>query len=281
MNPRIRKNRFLPMNFTHVVRWLLLWAVLLVGAVTPAGPVMAQEESFASYWKLTFDFENSFNGNLHIDMGYDDGAGGVMAQALVSRDFVVACQRVGSVSLVSGAARFTGGYLACQLDVKRAMMESVAACQQVDAKCSIALDDNHLYPHLHMAAQVYSTTWGNTPLFYHQDARYTALVGTSSTQLATTLTNMGAIDSALAAPPPIINNWHTYRSAYDCNPCAMSFDISGASQVVPVGPDMQVSFYTPQSTIYIGYDPASGAVIPVNSAIGFLSIDPPNAGSGG
>jgi hypothetical protein len=61
----------------------------------------------------------------------------------------------------------------------------------------------------------------------------------------------------------------------------MSFDISGASQVVPVGPDQQVSFYTPQSTIYIGYDPVSGAVIPANTAIAVLAIDPPNAGTGG
>ena len=43
------------MNITHVARWFLLWAMVLVGAVAPAGPVMAQDESFSSYWKLTFD----------------------------------------------------------------------------------------------------------------------------------------------------------------------------------------------------------------------------------
>ncbi len=269
---------------SSVIRWLLLLMLTVVGILTPAGPARANAEDFASYWKLTFDFNgSSFNGNLHIDMGKNDGTGGVAAPALLSRDFPVACQRVGSVSLAGGSAIFNGGYLQCELDVKRAIAEVMLACQQIEPSCEIAVDDQHIYPHLHMAASVYSTATGIAPLFYHPDARYAAIVsgtGLGDASLKARLTKMGTIESTLAAPPAL-NHWLTYQAAYDCNACEMNFGISGVTQTVPVGPDMQVSFYTPQSTIYIGYDPDSGNVIPSNTAIDFLSIDPPNMGNGG
>ena len=268
---------------THAAfRWLILLALTLGGTFIPTGPVMANQEDFASYWKLTFDFTNNFNGKLQIDMGYNDGNGGVKAPALVSEAFPVACQRVGSVSLSGGSVIFTGGYLQCQLDVKSAMADLALACKKVDAGCAIMVDDHHIYQHLHMAASVYSTATGIAPLFYHPDAHYTALVTSmSSTALKTTLTNMGTIQSTVAVPSPVLNNWLDYRADYDCNACEMNFEIAGVTENVPVGPDAQVSFYTPASTIYIGYNPDSGYVIPSNTAIDFLSIDPPNAGSGG
>ncbi len=268
---------------THAAfRWLILLALTLGGTFIPTGSVMANQEDFASYWKLTFDFANDFNGKLQIDMGYNDGNGGVKAPALVSDAFPVACQRVGSVGLSGGSALFTGGYLQCQLDVKSAMAELALACKKVDASCEIMVDDHHIYQHLHTAALVYSTTTGIAPLFYHQDAHYTAIVTSmSSTALKTTLTNMGTIESTVAVPSPVLNNWLEYRADYDCNACALNFEIAGVTENVPVGPDAQVSFYTPASTIYIGYNPDSGYVIPSNTAIDFLSIDPPNAGSGG
>ena len=264
------------------IRWLFLLALTLSALIAPAGPVIANQEDFASYWKLTFDFTNDFNGKLQIDMGYNDGNGGVKAPALVSEAFPVACQRVGSVGLSGGSALFTGGYLQCQLDVKSAIAELTLACKKVDASCEITVDDHHIYQHLHMAASVYSTATGIAPLFYHPDAHYTALVTSmSSTALKTTLTNMGTIQSTVAVPSPVLNNWLDYQADYDCNACEMNFEIAGVTENVPVGPDAQVSFYTPASTIYIGYNPDSGYVIPSNTAIDFLAIDPPNAGSGG
>lgn len=261
--------------------WLLLLALTLVGAFAPAAPVMANQEQFASYWKLTFDFANNFNGNLHIDIGYNDGNGGVKAPALVSQDFPVACQRVGSVNVNSGLAIFTGGYLQCQLDVKAAMTASVLECQAKDASCAIAIDDHQIYPHLRMAGLVFSTWPGTTPLFYHQDARYAAVTTSTQSAMTATLTNMGSIASTPVTLPAVMNTWLPYRANYDCNACALTVNVSGVNQVIPVGLDQQVSFYTRSSTIYIGYDPDSGVTIPTNTAIDLLSIDPPNIGSGG
>lgn len=261
---------------------LLLVTVVLAGTLLSAQPSMAQDDTgFASYWRLTFDFDSSLSGNLYIEIGYDDGSGQVEQPALVTQNVTVACQRVGAVTLAGGAAVFQGGYLECELDIQRAMAAAVTACQQIDGNCDIAINDEHIYPHLHMAVDVYSTATGVAPLFYHQDARYQVEPQTSSSKVTATLTNMSTIESSAVPVAPAINNWLHYEANYDCNPCAMNFTVDGTNELKNVGPDQQVSFYTPASTIYIGYDAKSGTTIPNNTGIGFLSVDPPNMGSGG
>lgn len=266
----------------QLARYFLVVAVMLVGTLLPAQPALAQDETgFASYWSLTFDFDSNFNGNLYIEIGYDDGTGQVEQPALVTQTYTVGCRQMGAVGLAGGAAVFQGGYLECNLDIQRAMATTVALCQDVDGDCDIALDDEHVYPYMHMEADVYSTVTGFTPLFYHRDARYHVEPATHTSKVSATLTNAGTVESSAILVPSGVSSWIHYEANYECNPCDMYFNVNGTNEIKNVGADQQVSFYTPESTIYVGYDAKSGTAAPNATGIGYLKIDPPNMGSGG
>lgn len=266
----------------QLTRYLLVVAVLLIGTLLPAQPALAQDDTgFASYWSLTFDFDSNFNGNLYIEIGYDDGSGQIDQPALVTQTFEVGCHRIGAVGLAGGAAVFQGGYVECNLDIQRAMAATVALCREVDGDCDIALDDKHVYPYMHMEADVYSTVTGFTPLFYHRDARYHVEPQTHASKISATLSNAGTIESSSVLVGSAVGSWLHYEANYECNPCAMHFTVDGTNEIKNVGPDQQTIFYTPESTIYIGYDAKSGTAAPNNTGIGYLKIDPPNMGSGG
>lgn len=258
-------------------RMVLLLALVGAGLLAPVTTAYAQPPAFASYWKLSFDFADNFHGNLVVEIGYDDGNGAVEQPALATSTTLVTCQRVGTVLLSSGAALFNGGYLQCTLDVKSAVEATVDACQKIDDNCSIAIDEQHIYQNFQMGARVYSTTAGVAPLFDHPDAYYALQLTGAATQLEATLTNMG---TKLSTPVvATLSTWQTYRARYQCNACGLQFDIAGASELVPVGPDRQISFYTPSTTIYLGYNGDTGAVIPAGTVLDYLAIDPPNYGN--
>jgi len=258
-------------------RIALLLALVSAGLLLPSAPAFAQPPAFASYWKLSFDFADSFNGNLLVEMGYDDGNGAVEQPALVTRTTKVVCQRVGAVLLSSGAAVFNGGYLQCTLDVQAAIEDAAAACQQVDGNCEIHLDEQQIYQNFQMAAKVYTATAGVAPLFDHPDAYYAIHAAGAAIQLEATLTNMGTkIATPVVATLP---SWQSYRAHYQCNGCTLQVDISGVSENIAVGPDRQISFYTPRTTIYLGYNGDTGAVIPAGTVLDYLAIDPPNYGN--
>lgn len=258
-------------------RMALLLALVAAGLLVPVTTAYAQPPAFASYWKLSFDFADNFHGNLVVQIGYDDGNGAVEQPALATSTTLVTCQRVGAVLLSSGSAVFNGGYLQCTLDVKSAVEAAVAACQKIDDNCSVAIDEQHIYQNFQMGARVYSTTAGVAPLFDHPDAYYALQLTGAATQLEATLTNMG---TKLSTPVvATLSTWQTYRARYQCNACGLQFDIAGASELVPVGPDRQISFYTPSTTIYLGYNGDTGQVIPAGTVLDYLAIDPPNYGN--
>lgn len=263
--------------FTALMRWLLLLAVSTLGVLTPtATPVVHADGGYAYYWSLTFDFEQSLNGVLLVTVGHNED-GGVQEPPLYRETFNVNCRRVGNVVLVGGSARFNGGYLQCDLDVKSALVATFEVCNKLHPGCTMPIGDVERYRNFRMLAGAISPAVGSAPLFYHEDAAYTITPDTANTQVAATLTPVGALSSSPVVA--LLGTPQFYAAEYECDGgCEMFFTISGAMQSTPVGTQV-VEFSTPSTTIYIGYNPSTGGTMPAGTDLMHLFVDPPNFGN--
>lgn len=268
------------MNFLVTTLHPLLFITLVLFTLfAPAtAEVASADAGYAYYWSLTFDYENNFNGRLHIDVGYNNN-GSVQAPPLYGEDFNVTCQRVGNVSVGGGKATFNGGYLTCTLDVKTALERTFQTCNDKLPGCTMNIETVEKYRSFRMMANVTSPVNGSAPLFYHEDANYTISLAGSGAQIASTLTPLGLLLSSSQAAA--LNIPQFYASSYLCGPiagCDMNFTINSVTESLPQGND-SVAFSTTPSTIYIGYNPDTGAIIPAGTQIAHLFIDPPNLGN--
>lgn len=268
------------MNFVKqmVRRHVLLLVLGLLAILAPVSTEVAHADpGYAYYWNLTFDFENKFDGTLHIDVGVNEN-GGVQQPALYSENFNVPCKRVGNVALTGGSAKFNGGYLQCDLDVKSALTAAVAKCQQVHPGCAMPINEVEPYRNFRMLAGVISPVVGSAPLFYHEDAIFTVLPDISTTQVASTLTPIGPLTSAAAAAP--LNTLQFYAAEYECGGviCTNYVTVTGALQSTSL-PAQTVQFSTPATKVYIGYNRATGAIMPAGTELLSLVVDPPNFGN--
>lgn len=265
-------NRLIP-------RGVLLFAVGLLAILAPVSTEVAHADpGYAYYWSLTFDFENNFDGTLHIEVGVNEN-GGVQQPALYSENFNVPCKRVGQVALTGGSAKFSGGYLQCDLDLKSALTAAFAKCQQVHPGCTMTIHEVEPYRNFRMLAGVISNVVGSAPLFYHEDAVFTILPDTGTTQVASTLTPIGPLTSLPTAAP--LNTPQFYAAEYECDGgagCANYFTVTGAMQSTSL-PVQTVQFSTPVTNVYIGYNRATGATIPAGTELLSLVVDPPNFGN--
>lgn len=267
MNPRSQTQQL-------TVGRLLLAVVLalFIGFSPTSTPTAQANAGYAYYWSVTFDFENNLNGALYVAVGHAAN-GTVQNPPVYSESFAVPCQRVGKVNLSGGTALFQGGYLACTLDVKSALQAAFVKCNDAVPGCTIPIDDVEKYRSFRLLAEVPATAGGSIPLFYHADAAYT--VAPAVAQVTAALTPLGNFQSVAMPAAP------TYQARYQCGlagPCAMEFAVGGNTQLVPLGSDA-VQFFTPSSTIYIGYNPATVTTIPAGTQIAHLFVDPPNLGN--
>jgi hypothetical protein len=272
-------NTTMDLLLTITLRRLVLATLVLCSLFAPATTEVAHADpGYAYYWSLTFDYENNFNGVLHVDVGYAEN-GGVQNPALHGQDFSVTCQRVGNVSLAGGTATFNGGYLTCNLDVKQALEATFAKCAAGFPGCTMTIEDVEKYRSFRMLSQITSVAAGSAPIFYHEDATYAISLNGTTAQVAADLAPLGTVQSsAVATFLPVSQS---YGSNYLCAPlggCTMGFAIGGSNEGLPQAND-SVEFSTPSSTIYIGYNPATGITIPAGTQITHLFIDPPNLGN--
>lgn len=261
----------------HLWMAAILVAALLLSAFVPAGVAQA-DTGFAYYWSLTFDFESNANGVLQVVVGYNED-GAPQEPALVVQSTSVPCRRVGNLTVSGGELKLNGGYLRCDLDVKNAVERAVALCKTRVPECSLSISDNEPYTHFRTTAQVLATNPGAAPLFYHPDAAYAVNVQSSSAQITGALTPHGVIPSTPAVVFPALGAMHSYEAFYSCEGgCDMDYFV-GAAQETVVTVNAQVSFYTPATTVYIGYNPVTGLVAPAGTHIASLVVDPPNHGN--
>lgn len=264
----------MPMQRRLLMMFMLLGALLLSA---PPSVVTAQEESYAYYWSLTFDFDNSATGRLYVAVGYEED-GDVQEPPIYTQNYAVPCTRKGNAGVTGGMLKLEGGYLSCDLDVLSALEAAVAACNAIAPGCSMDIQDVEHYDHFRGEATVMSTNPGVAPIFYHDDASYAINPQSSTTQITGSLSPHGVIPSTSVMSVPI-GVWHDYAAFYTCGgACGMQYSAAGGFEVVPTASE-EVPFFTPSSTIYIGYDPITNTSAPAGTYIDFLFIDPPNHGN--
>ncbi len=266
--------------YRHASRlWMaaLLFIALVLGAFQPVAVAQA-DAGYAYYWSLTFDFESNADGVLQVVVGYNDG-GAPQEPPLVVQSSVVPCRRVGNLTVSGGELKLNGGYLRCDLDVKSAVKRAVAQCAERVPGCRLEIADNEPYVHFRTTAQVLATNPGAAPIFYHPDASYAIDVQSSTARITGALTPHGSIPSTPAVVFPALGAMHNYEAFYSCQGgCDMDYFVGIAAETVATA-NAQVSFYTPATTVYIGFNPNSGLVAPTGTHIAKLVVDPPNHGN--
>ncbi|MBX3000138.1 MAG: hypothetical protein KF893_16570 [Caldilineaceae bacterium] len=258
--------------------WMALMLITVIMLAVFPSTATAQEEGYAYYWSLTFDFANGANGQLYVAVGYDED-GDVQEPPIYAQTYSVPCTRVGNATVSGGTLKLNGGYLACDLDVQRAVNATFAASAAIVKGCHVHVEDVDLYAAFQAEAIVSSTVPGNAPIFHHGDASYTINPQSSSTQITASLSPHGVIPSAALPAFPILSTWHTYTALYACGAlCQMEYSTAGGVQMVNTAP-AKVEFYTPASTIYIGHNPTLPLTAPAGTEIDYLFVDPPNHGN--
>ncbi|MEZ4729613.1 MAG: hypothetical protein R3E79_20990 [Caldilineaceae bacterium] len=259
----------------RVCRFCAVFAVVALLMPTLPLPVQASP-GYAYHWRVQFDFENNFNGLLIVEVGYNEN-GAVQQPSLHSRTFIVGCQRVGSVGLSGGVAKFSGGYLACDLDVKSAVEQTFAACDELHPGCKLAIGDVEQYRSLALAADLSAAATGVAPILGHPSVAYAVNVATSTHTVQTALAPIGTINSSGWGVAPALNTSYHSSVRYVCSlagDCGAHFNIAGNPEYVNTA-DAPVNFVMTPSTLTIGHD-LSGATVVAGSTIDNILIDPGN-----
>jgi len=267
-----------PHRFVHRVGM----AVCLIGALvlTAFQPISAvhADTGFAYYWSLTFDFESSLNGTLHVVVGYND-EGAPQEPPIYAENSIVACQRVGNVTLSGGLLKLNGGYLRCELDVHSALERAFEVCDRKVAGCQMEIEKDELYAHFRAMTDVLSTNPGIAPIFYHPNASYAIDVQSSTAKITGSLSPHGVIPATPAIVFPALGVMQSYEAFYSCEGgCDVDYGV-GAMQETVATANALIPFYTPTTTVYIGYNPITGLVAPVGTHIDSIVVDPPNHGN--
>jgi len=256
----------------------ILCAVLLLATFQPSTPAFSQDQEYAYYWSLTFDFEGSSKGSLYVAVGYNDD-GDVQDPPIYTQTHTVPCTRTGNATVSGGALTLNGGYLSCELDIQGALQDAFTGCDAIVPGCHKDIEEIEPYANFRAMAKVMSANPGEAPVFYHDDASYAINPQSTSTQIVASISPHGVIPSTAVMSVPALNVWQSYTAEYLCDPsCEMYYGAAGAVEVV-VTPDEDVMFHTPSTTVYVGYNPVTGVIAPAGTAIDKLFIDPPNYGN--
>jgi hypothetical protein len=251
----------------HRARTLvLLLSLLLAGlAALPARPASADAVVAQGYvWRLAWPFEHSFDGTLTIDVG--PVKNGVLQSVDASSTTTVPCQRVGSVGLTGGMAKFNGGYLRCSLDIAQALLHHHGmVAQPVEG-----------YNRITMRTQLAATVLTLAPIVSHPDLSYQLDFGLGdSVTMRQELATWGGVALADDSFPGMFGgDLRPYGFVYECvpaGPCSAEH-FAGASVLGGVVPGDRASVRTGPTSLLIGGDGATT----FRGAIGDLIIDPGN-----
>ncbi|HMN29129.1 MAG TPA: hypothetical protein PKE45_13335 [Caldilineaceae bacterium] len=248
------------------IQRFLLVLVLAFGIFLPVAnpqPVRA-EGQYGYLWSLFFDFEQSFDGILTIEVGPWEN--GDLTAVEATSTVTVPCKRVGNVQLNGGDAVFSGsGYLSCTLNLAETVWNNH----------KLAIGKVDTYGSMVMRARVNGATNTVAPLFSHPNAAYRLdFTQTSATTLSQTLWNgVGPLQATF--PGVTINNWQTYTAQYICSiagPCSASFAAGPQQQNQPTA-GTRVQFATGPTTFEIGH----GGGLFFSGRIASLLVDPGNS----
>ena len=195
-------------------------------------------------WSLSFDFEQSFDGILTLEVG--PWKNGELVEVHETSSATVPCKRTGDVYLDGGDAVFSGtGYLTCALNL----------AEIVRNNHKLVIGEVDTYGSIVMRARVNGAANAVAPLFTHQNAAYSLdFTQTSAATLSQALWN-GAGPMQATFPGVTINTWETYTAEYACNvagDCSASFSPGRQQQNQPI-PGAPVQFSTGPTSFDIGH----------------------------
>jgi hypothetical protein len=230
-------------TFSKVLLTLALVLALLLPLSNPE-PVQAQEKEIGYLWSLFFDFEQSFDGVLTVEVGpWKDGE---LVEVHETSTTSVKCERVGVVYLQGGDAVFEGaGHIQCFMDLGEIVWNNH----------SLVINEIDSYGSMVLRTRLNSAVSALAPIFTHADAAYS--IDFSQTH-ATTLkqelwNNAGLLQASFPGAP--INSWHTYTQLYSCisngGPCDATFRVGAQVQSVPTAGG-RIQFSTGPATFDIG-----------------------------
>lgn len=264
------RTKFIKQTRTLLTTFLLLSLML----PTMTRTAQAADGGYAYHWLLKFDFENGATGQLIVDVGFNDN-GAVQNPTLHSHTFPVTCQRVGAVSVTAGVAKFNGGYLQCELDVKTAIQRTFAECDALYPGCGMVINDVETYRSLAVMADVASPFNTVAPVFAHPSVSFGTQSFSAQVAMKTQLNPIGAIDSLPVVASP--TTLQSYIARWGCTPagdCGTHFNVAASPSYVDTI-DTPMGFAMPSNTIYIGHD-FMGSTIAAGSTIDNVVVDPGN-----
>lgn len=245
------------MKSSTMARILFTITLSITGILAPLSSSIAHAEQMTGYlWSLTFDFTDSYNGTLSIQVG--TWQNGDLIDVTAKSESIVPCQPVGTVVLGKGYAGFHGGYLQCTLDIAGALLKNhQLQANPVDTYGSLLISTN---------AQLLA---GNAPVLDHPNARFgMTTFGPMQIAVNTQLTGSNWVSSNFSSVP--WSAFQSYSSWYQCNvngPCRMTQSAAGYNMLLNnQGTAVQFGTQTTQFTIGRG----------LNGRIDQLFVDPGN-----
>jgi hypothetical protein len=246
----------------------LFMLALILGVLLPVATprtAYAQEVEFGYYWKLDFDFENSFNAQLAIEVGPWEN--GEMTEVTDTSTAMVRCKPVGNVTLDGGDAVFAdGGYLNCSMHLAQIVMQNHTL--------EIPAVDN--YGSIYAATMLTNLGGPIAPIFTHLDVKYSIdFSNPNSVTLHQDLSNKAGPQQATYAgiAGTIL---HLYEMEYICifggGPCDANYKLDGAGQSIPTA-GVRTTFATGPMEFQIGTD----GVNFFTGRMGRLIVDPGNS----
>ncbi|GAB4125506.1 MAG: hypothetical protein Fur005_46910 [Roseiflexaceae bacterium] len=239
----------------------LLCAILL--AITAWATPAQATPTYGYLWLLNFDFEQSYDGLLTIQVGpWEDGD-------LISVDAVsttrVPCRPIGAVALNGGDAVFSGGYIQCSMNLARIVAERHGL--------TVAAQDS--YGSIILQTELDTTTPHVATIFSHPDASYRLdLTQTASVGMTQSLNNAAGVQNQQFFGI-IPANRHLYTYMYGCvwmGPCHGTFVAAGSGEHTP-NAGTRIAWTTGFTTFQIG----GGKGDSFRGRMGSLLIDPGNS----
>jgi hypothetical protein len=248
------------MNYWKSCQYLL---IIVLAATTFAAPVRAEQATYGYLWSLNFDFEQSYNGQLTIDVGpWQDGD---LVSVDATSTSTVYCRPVGRVSLDNGDAVFAGGYLQCNMDL----------AWLVQQNHGLTINPRDSYGSIVMHTNLMSSAQNVATILHHPDASYRIdFTQTSSVGMEQSLNNQAGVQShGFAGIVPTTRQ--NYSFLYGCvwgGNCQGALAVATSGQPTPVGGD-RISWGTTATSFQIG----GGRGETFRGRIGNLWLDPGNS----
>ncbi len=261
-------------------KFALLIVLLTIVAWIRPKPTAAQTQPAPEWvsWDLEVDFyKNAVHGQFTVILGYWD-SNGEAVEMLPNTTLSVPCKPRGNVILGRSEATFNGGHVQCELpdliDTANTIIAKrwpeVELFEIVPGECECVFTANKPI-YADATGQLTGTSFA--PVFHHPSIQF-GLQPEGSKYVANQFTVDG--QSSLSAWQKT-GGTANFRSEYECYTdagiCKFRHFLDGWQTSANYAPLVTPILDTSATTIYIGYDPTTGAVF--DGELSHVRVDPP------